>query len=230
MNLKKKLKEALKKAGLKEGLADFIKIESEDQIEGIIENLSTQDGEDEIDFKKLLSSKEFSEFVEQEGFDQVVEGSKTLKSQFDRKVTSGIKTFKKKFLKTSDPDDDDEEEDDDGDGTSTKSGEKMPKWAKSLVEKVDSLKKKEETDEWGEQVTEALKKSKIPEKLQKKWVSRIVKSDDKKLEDQIKELEEEFDDLGKDFGGSFKGLPTGGSTNDKSASDEEVKDLVDDLV
>lgn len=232
MNLKKKLKEALKKAGLKEGLADHIKIESEDQIEGIVSDLQStleSEEEEELDFKKLLSSKEFSEYVEKEGFDQVVEGSKTLKSQFDRKVTKGIKTFKSKFMKTSDNEEDDED-DEEGEGTqSKKSGEQMPKWAKDLADKVDKLNKKEESDEWSEQVSNALKKSKIPEKYQTKWASRIVKSDDKKLEDQIKALEEEYDDIEKDFGGTFKGLPTGGKVDSKSASKEEVDELVDDL-
>lgn len=226
MNLLEKLKAALKKAGLKEGLADHIKIESEDQIEGIVNQLRpTPEGEDTLDFKKILSSKEFADFVEEKGFDQVVEGSKTLKSGYDRHVSKGIKTFKEKYLRTSEP-----EPDEDTDDKGGKGGDDMPKWAKALIDKVDSYQKKDEANQWSDQVAQALKKSKLPEKLHTKWASRIVNNGDTKLEDQIKALEEEFDEMGKDFGGFNPGLPIGGGTDSKSASKEEIESLVKDLL
>src|SRR5690606_16359323 len=100
---------------------------------------------------------------------------------------------------------------------------------KALIDKVDGLQKKDEQVKWADQVTQALKKSKLPEKLQTKWASRVA-NNDTKLEDQIKALEEEFDELGTDFGGTSRGLPIGGGSDPKSASKEEIDKLVDDLL
>ena len=73
MELKEKLKTALKEARLSEGLANLVKVDSEDQIKGVIRLLKpTQaSNENELDFEKISGSKGFSKYVEEVGFDKI---------------------------------------------------------------------------------------------------------------------------------------------------------------
>jgi len=224
--LKKKLKKALREAGLNEGLADLINIASEDQIEGVINQLKQplEDNGPELDFGEVLKSGAFEEFVQENGFDKVLEYSKTLQSEHDRKVTKGIATgldnfLKKKGGKSKEGDD----------KSNSKTDDDTPEWAKSLIEKVEKLENGNKKSEFAEKVTEALKNSKLPDSLKTKWASRILEGD-VPIEKQVKALEEEQEELYKTFVGEHagSGLPTGGPS-DKKVSDEEVGELVEGL-
>ncbi len=229
MNLKEKLKAALKKAGLDEGLAKIITVESEDQIEGIINQLKPTSSDEELDFNQILSSEAFSKFAIKNGFDAILKASKTLQSEHDKKVTAGIKSFKEKYFKKIDGDDDGEE--DEGQTKKKNMGDETPQWAKDLMAKVEGLEKKETTSSKSAQVKELLSKSKLSKKLQEKWVGRVDINSEVSFEDQIKALETEEEELRTELlGGTIpRGLPTGGGSDNKP-SDAEIDDVVSNLM
>jgi len=224
--MKDKLKEALKKAGLSEGIADFITITEESQIEGIVNTLkSTQTNDVTPDFNKILGSQEFGEFITKTGFEKVIELSIPLKSGHDKKVTEGIKKNQEKYFKQINGENTDEMNED---GTpKTKTGDEMPAWAKKLEEKIDGFEKSKTKESKLEQATTVLKASKIiPEKLQTKWGSRISLESETSFEDQVKELETEYQELHTSIVGSSsgKGLPVGGKQSDEM-TDAEVEEI-----
>ena len=136
--LKKKLKKALKSAGLNEGLADLINITSEDQIEGVINQLKQPQDDDEsvLDFEELLQSEAFEEFVQENGFDKVLEFSKTLQSEHDRKVTKGIATGLDNFLKKKGG------KSNEGDNKSnSKTDDDTPDYVKTIMDRLDKIEK-----------------------------------------------------------------------------------------
>ncbi|MBS9774588.1 MAG: hypothetical protein KGV59_05460 [Tenacibaculum sp.] len=221
--LKEKLKEALKKAGLNEGLADVINITSEDQIEGVVNSLQPQNPT--LDFSAVLQSKEFATYVQQVGFDKVLEQSKTLQSEHDKKVTKGVETFKSKFLKTLTPDDGQG-----GNEPKPNQGDDVPAWAKQLMDTVSNLSQEKARATKLEQAQAVISKSKLPEKFQKKWINRIDLESETPFEEQIKGLEEEYTDLQKDFVGANarRGLPSGG-ISDTTVTDEQAEAIVDEM-
>lgn len=229
MNLKEKLKAALKKAGLNEGLAEIITIESEDQIEGIINQLKPTTSEEELDFNQILSSEAFSKFAIKNGFDALLKASKTLQSEHDKKVTAGIKSFKEKYFKKIDGEEDEEE--DEGQKKKKNMGDEIPKLLKDLMAKVEGLEKQEKTSSKSAQVKELLSKSKLSKKLQEKWVGRVDLNSEVSFEDQIKALETEEEELRTELlGGTIpRGLPTGGGSDSKP-SDAEIDDVVNSLM
>ena len=93
--LKEKLKKALIKSGFNEELAEIINVTSEGQIDDIISQLkeSQSSEKDGVDFNEILKSEAFEDFVKESGFDKVIDFSKTLQSEHDRKVTKGIATY-----------------------------------------------------------------------------------------------------------------------------------------
>lgn len=231
--LKQKLKDALKLAGLSEGLADFISITEESQIEGVITSLKSTQNPDDVkpDFSKILASPEFAEFATKNGFDSVIKLSKALQSAHDKKVTDGIKTFQEKYFKKINGENADDMNSD-GTPKTPKTGDEMPAWAKTLMEKVDEIEKSKTTESKTEQAKAILKDSKlIPEKLQNSWISRIDLESDKSFEDQVKELETEYTETytAAVGGASGKGLPVGGQDTGE-ASDSEVEEIADSLI
>lgn len=218
MTLLEKLEKALEAKGLNKELAKFIKIENESEIEGIVSGIeSTQ--KQEVDFSEILKSEDFEKYVDEHGFDKVLELSKKLQSGNDKKVTQALQTRLKKMLegKTGGPEEDDEEED------------KMPAWAKTLVEKVDRFEKSQTTKSKREKALEALTKSKVPKRLHKKWIDRFD-LEDEDIEKQVKGLEQEYEEIQKEFIGETvgRGLPAGGKVDGK-VSDEEVESVLDQM-
>ena len=228
MELKEKLKTALKTAGLSEGLANLIKVDSEDQIEGVIRLLKpTQaSNETELDFEKIIRSKAFTKYVEEVGFDKILEQSKTLQSAHDKKVTGGIKSFKDKYFKEIQPSENKEQKQ-----TADNHSKDIPDWAKGLLQKVENLEKNNRAKSNISEAEEIIKKSKLPKTLQKKWIGRIDFEDKKSLDDQVKILEEEYDELRQSLVSESlgKGLPVGKEVNGK-ATPSEVKGLVEELI
>lgn len=215
-----KLKAALRAAGLSEELANHINITSEDQIQGIVASLKPTSTDQELDFKKVLASQEFSKYVADNGFDNVLKLSKSLQSEHDKKVTQGVHTFKQKFLKDLDP------EGNPTPGTDTSND--TPEWAKALISKVDALETKGQQSSKLEQVQSLMKTSKLPDNIQKRWLSRIQLESETPFTDQIKSLEEEHEELfkGHVLNNSGNGLPIGGGS-DGEVTDSEVADIFD---
>lgn len=230
MKFIEKLKAALKLKGLSEDLAKFISIESEDQIDGVVNQLAATQNSEELDFTKILATQEFEKYVTDNGFDKVLEVSKKLKSEHDKKVTSGIKSFRDKHFKTI------EGEGDEEDLESKKKKDmqdQTPEWAKNLIAKVDNLEKEKTTTTKLSQAKEAFANSKtlkkLPKKLQDNWLKRINLESETSFDDQIKELEEEVIEL-KLVSVDSKGLPTGGAPSEDEPSAEEVDSIVDAIV
>lgn len=204
-----KLKAALRAAGLSEELANHINITSEDQIQGIVASLKpTSTGE--LDFEKVLASEEFSQFVKEQGFDNVIKLSKAIQSGHDLKVTQGVQTFKEKFIK--DPNHDGNQKPTSGD---------EPEWLKALNKRLDSLETKGQQATKLEQAQSLMKASSLPENIQEKWISRIQLESETSFVDQIKALEEEHTGLFKDHvvKHSGGGLPFGAGRGESEKLD-----------
>ncbi|MDB0600323.1 hypothetical protein PL373_13175 [Tenacibaculum maritimum] len=225
MTIIEKLKEALKKAGLNEGLADVINITTEDQIEGIVTQLKStqQPSQEGLDFAKIVTSSEFSQFVEKNGFDKVLEMSKTLQSEHDKKVTKGVQTFKEKFMKTLDPNEGGEGKQD----PKTEPNNDMPQWAKDLTAKIDGLEKNTQTSSKLEKAKIALKSSNIPEEFHEKYEGRYNLESDESFEDQTKKFETEITEYQQFFIGetSGKGLVFGKKVDTTKEDKDELKNL-----
>lgn len=231
--LKKKLKKALKEAGLSEGLAEVINITSEDQIETIVNQIKEGGSDDnpDLDFEDILQSEAFNEFVEENGFDAVIQLSKTLQSEHDRKVTKGIKNGLDNFLKKKGG----------GKAKTTKGGDtnpdleeenNIPAWAKALTEKIDKLEKSKNQEDWSQRVKEALNKSQVlPENLKTKWGSRIVEGDIA-IEKQVEALEKEYEEIHQEHVGGISGggLPTGGSTKKGEVPEDVIESVADRII
>ena len=210
--LKEKLKAALKAKGLSEGLADYITITEESQIEGIVNSFaSTLNPDVTPDFNKILGSEEFANYISKTGFETAIELSKPLKSGHDKMVTEGIKNNQEKYFKQINPENK-EEMNADGTQKTTPGKEDVPAWGQKLIEKVDGYEKSKTTASKLEQATAALKLSKtIPEKLQTSWVSRMNLESETSFEDQVKGFETEYAEIHTGIVGDSvgKGLPVG---------------------
>lgn len=191
---KKELKKALKLAGLPEGLASIINVTTVAEIPAAIaqlQNVRAADGDDDdeptITPEEFIGSKAFTDFVEKNGFDKLLELNAKVQSGHDKKVSQGIKTALTKALG----------EDGSDPGTPpatppTPPTDDMPAWAKAIMQKVDNIEKKGQTESKLEKVKEALKKSRIPSKLQGLWANRIDPESEKSIDDQISDLETEY--------------------------------------
>ena len=220
--LKERLKKALKKAGLNQGLADLINITSEDQIEGVITQLKQTQNNDEptIDFGEILKSEAFESYVQENGFDKVLELSKTLQSEHDRKVTKGIsKGLETVLKKTGGKSTEEENKSDSGKNDDT------PEWAKSLEQRIYNIESGNKKTEFKDKVTKALSSSTLPGNLKTKWASRIIEGGTS-IEEQVKSLETEHQETYQEFIGERvgRGLPDG-SSHDGKVTDEELEEI-----
>ncbi|MBD0822634.1 hypothetical protein [Aestuariibaculum marinum] len=227
--LKEKLKKALKEAGLNEELAESINITSESQIEGIVISLqSTQNNPTDPDFNQILGSQQFADFVAKTGFDNVIKLAKPLQSEHDKKVTAGIKTFQEKWLKKANG----ETEEEDEDGKQPTGDNAVLSYLKKLESKIEEMEKsKTQTTKLDQAKAIIAKSTVLTDALKEKWMRRIDLESETSFEDQVKELENEYQEMHTSIVGdsSGKGLPTGGKGKNE-ASDEEVGSLVNDLI
>lgn len=227
MTLIEKLKKALKDAGLKEGFADFVNIENESEIEGIVAKAKdlTQSDPQQLDFSEVIKSEDFNKFFEKHGFDGLLKLNTKLQSEHDKRVTKGIQTRLEKFLKTKGKGGNEEEENEE----EMEEDDKMPSWAKTLLDKVEGFEKNQTTKSKREKAIEALSKSALPEKWRNKWLDRI-NLEEEDMEAQIKGLEEEYNDFHKDVVGSTsgRGLPVGGKVEGK-VSEEDIEKVLEQM-
>ena len=185
--LKNKLVNALKSAGMSEVLADLFDDKADAEIEKFIKELPNTE-ETDFDVDDVIAEEDILiKAAEKIGFDKLIEKSKNLQSAFDKRMDKGLKTFKENLLKDDEPDDKTKKKPED-----TKVDDDMPAWAKGLVADIQSLKQKTEAETSEKKASDAMKGAKLPEKLKKKWLSRLDVSSETSLEDQVKELEEEY--------------------------------------
>lgn len=217
--LKEKLKQALKQKGLNEGLAEIVTIENEEQIEDIVTQLSTA-GVTPPNYEEVLASEEFATYVEEQGFDKVLGLSKTIQKFHDKKVTDGVTTAIKNHQKKNGMPNNDPKPNE------GKDGDQVPEYIKTLMDDIKSLKDEKAKTQFTTTASEAFNKTKLP----KKWFNRIVEGE-VSVEDQIKELESEYNEIHTSIvaGNAGSGLPGGGSGSGE-ANKEEVDEIIGDLV
>ena len=174
--INQKLKEALKKAGINEGLADLINITAENQIEGIVNQLkSTQTEDSELDYSLIIKSKGFTDYIKKKGgFTKFIEETPILKSGHDSAVTNAINTNKRKILKelANDSSEDLGQTPVQSTEQGTKQNEDTPVWAKTLMAKVDAFEKNTQQSSKLEQAKAVLDASKISTRQLKKELGK----------------------------------------------------------
>lgn len=203
--MKKKLIKELLKAGLSEELAEFINVSTEDEITAIIQQLQVTPTE--TNFTELLESEEFTKFVTDNGYDKVLQLSKSLKSGTDKKVTDGIDTFKK--------------------GKTPVTTEEQ----KDNQALLDRLSKLEETNTNAALLKGAkalLEGSEIPKTLQSMYASRLDTGSEVSVQDQVKAFEAEQTAIRNHLIGeaSGRGLPMGDAGSDNEMPEGEAESIV----
>ncbi len=209
--MEEKLKEALKQQGLSEGLADVLRIATEDDIEGVISLLKPTPVQ--MDIPTFLESEALQNYVKDHGFEKVLEHSKTLQSEHDKKVTAGINSFKQRKDTAQEP----------------PTADDQPQWARELQERMAFLETEKKQNLRVKEAQDLLEKSNLPSSLQAKWLNRIDLSNKAPIESQVMALEKEFETLNNQFLNSKNGLPTGG-ISDGTISEKEAEEIADELI
>lgn len=196
--LRKKLELALSAKGLTKELANFISIEEESDIEGVVAKLEK--------LHKTEKPKTLDDFLKD---------NPEAKSDFDRRMTKGIETYKKNTKKEQKPD----EEDDDV----------VPEWAKTIIAKVEAVESKTLVDSKLSEAKKLWKDSDIPTEFKdEKWFNRMIDVDSEtSIDEQIKSALEETtkfrqDIVSKEIGD--KGLPN--PIGDEEVSDDDILDII----
>lgn len=119
-----------------------------------------------------------------------------------------------------------------------KDNDDTPEWAKAIIESNKALSEKivalEQEKSKQDKILKAqiaLKSSKLPENLKQKWANRINVESETSIEDQVKELETEFNELHTTIVGSYsgKGLPNGSTVVTGEASSEELGEVLNKI-
>ncbi len=196
--LREKLEQALEKKGLPKVLANFITITDESEIEGIINHLG--------------------ELQKPQEFDDYLKDNAEAKSEFDRRVTKAIETYKKNNPGASSKENE-----------QNKKGDETPEWAKAIT---DRLEKMEATQSHGIKVSNAKKlwqKSNIPDSIKNSdsWFQKLIDIDSEtSIEDQIIKAEADTIALKQDIinsSVSSSGIPN--PIGDKEATDAEIEEV-----
>ncbi|WP_109437825.1 hypothetical protein [Aquimarina sp. AU119] len=154
-------------------------------------------------------------------FDDFLKESKN-QGEFDRRVAKALETQKKKL---EEPNTDPKPQDVDPD---PKKKDEIPNWAKTLLQKVESIEKGKIEDTKRDSAKTILSKSEVlPDDLKQKWISRIDINSETSLEDQTKALEEEYSTLVQSYADkkTIAG-PTPNITDDKEPSKEEIDNFI----
>lgn len=198
--LKLKLVNALKGAGMSEGLADSMTGLSEEQVNVFIAGLPKPTAAPTI--AEVIASPAFDQYLGQGGFDELLKTSKTAQSQFDKKVTKSLSTFKDNLLGK------EQNTPPNGNPQPTAGGQGQgdgdaPAWAQALISRMDNLENGIQAGKTQNTIDAALKSSKLPANLHGHFGKLIDTNSETSVEDQIKALE-------KDFGGIKTEEPTTG--------------------
>jgi len=155
----------------------------------------------------------FSELLKGKSLDDIFAENKDLKSEYDRKVSKGIESYK--AANPSKKEDEPKKEDE----------EKVPAWAKDFkkqMENFQSFISSSKKEEGVRSIFEGNKKLEgIPDALKNGYLKRLKSADD--IEAEIKEIESEVEAIKKTYVKEDKGLPAGGGTSKgKAATKEEA--------
>lgn len=191
------IKAALKKAGLPEDLHESIKVEKEEDIDGLV---------DELKKKIVPPAKTFAEMLQDDKFkaDLDEHTSKQMQPEIDRRVTQALKTYDEKIK-----------------GKKTGTEEEDEKIA-ALEAKIDKLTesitgqaKEQEQQRLKSLATAKLKESGLPES----WANRIKVESETEIEGAIKVLSDEMTAIKQGvIDAAIKQSPIPGVTFSKSTS------------
>ncbi|MCH2231670.1 MAG: hypothetical protein MK105_15150 [Crocinitomicaceae bacterium] len=175
--LRKKLEAALSAKGLDKELAKstFIKIEKEEEIEGVVTEL-----------QKLQKPQ-----PKPQSLDDFLKDNPEAKSDFDKKITAGIETYKKNQKKKNpkqDPSNPGDNEDD----------QEWKNEINSLKEAIEALKTEKTAASKKSEAEKLWSKSNLPKGIKDSevWFKRIIDLDSEtSFEDQIKAAEKDLADV-----------------------------------
>lgn len=201
--LKNKLIAALEAKGLGKGLADFITITEESEIEGIVA-------------KALESLKPVEKTKEEKIADKEVQ------AEIDRRVTSALEKAKGK------PDDKKPET---PPSDTPAWAQALIDQNKTLSEKITAIESNKITETKQQQAQKALQGSQLlPDSVKTKWLNRIDLNSETSFEDQVKGFETEYSELQQSIVDS---TPLSGSvpisTVNGKASDAEIDSIVNEF-
>ncbi len=202
--LKNKLIAALEAKGLGKGLADFITITEESEIEGIVA-------------KAIESLKPVEKTKEEKLKDKEVQ------AEIDRRVTEA--------LKKRDSNEPPKKDDTPPNDTPTWA-QALIDQNKALSEKITAIETGKQTETKQQQAQKVLQGSALlPESAKSKWLSRIDLNSETSFEDQVKGLETEYSELHQTIVDS---TPLSGSVpistgNNGKASDSEIDGIVSEF-
>jgi hypothetical protein len=235
--LRVKLINALKLAGMSEGLASMFENKTEAEINAFISDLpvvDTDSDEPTLTVDELATSPLLVQAVEKLGFDKILSMSKVMQSAHDKKVDSGIKTFKKRFLQ------DDYNEEGEENKPTTKLPDDTPEYVKAMMSKLDSvtqeldsIKNKNQVNSKLDEAKGKMEKSKLPKNLQTKWISRIDLKSETSVDDQIEALETEYAEVYTDIAGtdtySFSDRTDKNQSKMTTADEKELAEMAKQL-
>lgn len=213
--LELRLINALKTAGMNEGLADAFKEQSDEAVSKFIKSIAPASAPTVED---IIASAAFDKYLEEKGLDGLLASSKKAQSDYDRKVSKSLQTFKKNLLGERE-----EPGTDPGEGkTGAGSGSDDPvmKMLAELKNEIGSLKAERQTISKMEEAKTLLSKSKLPAKVQSKWLTRIDVNSETTLAEQIEGLESEYTEVFGDVGGGTYKFEQGKTSNGKLSQTE----------
>lgn len=191
--LKNKLINALKKAGMSEALAESMNGLSEEQVDKFIAGLPNQQPTPPTP-QEVVKSKAFTEYLENGGFDELLKTSKSAQSQFDKKVTKALGTFKQNLLGEKQAQNNAQQDQGGVDlpTTGNETVDQMMKLMKQQQEQINALINARTTEANQNTVASALASSKLP-KSQHAYLAKLIEvGGEVSVEDQISELEKTF--------------------------------------
>lgn len=199
--LKNKLIAALKGKGLGEGIANFITINDESEIEGAIASLAST---------LPVQTK-----------DQKI-ADKEVQSEIDRRVTMALEKAKGNTPPppTPTPPTDDTPE----------WAKALIDQNKSLTEKITAIENGKQTETKQQQALLAIQKSEVlNDSIKSKWANRIDINSDVPFEEQVKGLESEFTELSQELVNSKALAGSSPMSKGSTPSDAELDSILDKI-
>lgn len=166
--LKEKLEKELEKAGLDKGLLMFINITKEDEIQGVIDNLT-----------KLKTPTPTTEEILK---------SQDVQSEIDRRISEAKKKWEEGKPEPPKPDDPPS-----GEITAESIAKIVAEAQKPLLEKLNGFEQNRTREGKISQARKALLESKIPEKNRDFYLDLYNPDSDTKIEDWVKQAEEKHE-------------------------------------
>jgi hypothetical protein len=190
---KQRLINALKGAGMSEGLVSHYEGIESDALDKVIEGLEKA-GTPAPDMSAIVASDAFSEFMSNGGFDKMLAANKSAQSIFDSKMSKGANTRLQNWLESNGMAPQDPKPETKVDvKTDDPAMKQMLELVQSMKSEMDGLKNQLAAKDKMGGAKDLISKSKLPAQVQELWLSRISVDSETTIEDQIKALEKEHE-------------------------------------